>query len=118
MSHTPGPWYWIDAATQDAGEGVVICNVPAPGAGKSEIVAVIPSLEDKQIGDREFADAALLAAAPDLLNACEGAEALVSLLSTSDPGTSDYRDVLTPNDIVECVLMLRRAIAKAKEESK
>jgi hypothetical protein len=61
--HTPGPWYW-------AGLGDL------RGAGDLEVGDCLDRLSDKDEVPRFAADARLIAAAPDLLAACEAIDAL------------------------------------------
>lgn len=68
MSHTPGPWSWVDE-----------CPI-----GRSPYIAILAAASESwsvakicgPIGDAEIANARLIAAAPDLLAALDG---LISL---------------------------------------
>ena len=78
MSHTPGPWRIVDGTEVRGADGTIVCNtadyrVPAPAA---EAVAV--------------PDAALIAAAPDLLAALNQI-AVLAEYGTTGPGKCGSR---------------------------
>lgn len=90
MSHTPGPWRVADRF-----------NVWTSDSVGCEVARVeVESLDDDNLGQAE-ADARLIAAAPDLLAACE--ELLIYLGDWDDPEN-------------ETCVAARAAIAKAKGE--
>jgi hypothetical protein len=84
MTHTPGPWYVNDRCIEAAG----------PEGPRDVTVAVVHAPEDQR-----DANARLIAAAPELLAACE--ELLIYL--------SDWDD-----DESETCVRARAAIAKAE----
>ena len=92
--HTCGPWI---AEPEEASDhrGIAIC---APANGW--IVATITPEEDQQADEIDWANARLIAAAPDLLVACERALEKLSLIGGL-PAT---------------VRVLQEAISKAKGE--
>jgi len=92
VSHTPGPWIASRYGT-----------VFAPG-GRTVALASYPE------------DAALIAAAPDLLAAAEAALAILRLPEVYARMTSCR--TLDSGDHLGCIGRLDSAIAKAKEESK
>lgn len=108
--HTPGPW--IQHATLVYAKDGNICEVGEPR--KSRIVH-----HDKlEIGSADWnegmANARLIAAAPELLDACiAGLGAFVGVIQSEFQTTSDPR----PEDAWPVVAQLRAAIAKAKGEN-
>ncbi len=95
MSHTPGPWYWNGVATiwntkGHAGEverEVIVAEVVCD-YGNNTHVEPIPVRE---------ANARLIAAAPDLLEACQRIELAISReFWTSDDGETQREG--TPED--------------------
>lgn len=93
MNHTPGPWEWAEA-NMDAAKRI---NGPS---GIEVMHVVFTGNADMKISD---ADAALIAAAPDLL---EALKLLLSQADTSDP----YEHVTVGKHITRA----ERAIAKAE----
>lgn len=86
-AHTPGPW----EAEQDCANSIGIVSE------ETEVARICP--EDDDLTEQEWADARLIAAAPDLLKACK---AVASFAVSWEP--------LTPGDIAE----VTAAIAKAE----
>jgi hypothetical protein len=69
MSHTPGPWYWFHG--NDAG----LSHVPFGANGKPEMTKEVSVARFNSYIDSlkiKDADARLIAAAPDLLEALKG----------------------------------------------
>ena len=64
-THTKGPWK-VAHPIQDADAARHIWTQTDPATGHRELVAIIPDAE----GDHVSADARLIAAAPELLDAC------------------------------------------------
>ncbi len=98
MRHTPGPWIWANNH----------CGLY--GAGKDNAVLHFASYEGMWLaGDNEKANARLIAAAPDLLEALQLAgPALRQALSTLDSGDAETIKIQRANAVV-CA-----AIAKAE----
>ena len=94
QSHTPGPWDIFPNATK---QEITIGNAHTH-APLVEASAVVPGLDHSA-----WANARLIAAAPELLAACE--QSLITL----DP---------MDNDHAELYRSLRAAIAKAKGEGR
>lgn len=99
MSHTPGPWEWnrhkqagwiLPGGALVTGS-LVICQTPLPGGGPVQAIAMLP------LGHE--ANARLIAAAPDLLDACE-------FFRVASKGNFQF---------MEAQEKARKAIAKAKE---
>lgn len=88
--HTPGPWHWDANEIDKRSRPYVRCNVKLPGAVGNVAVAKVTGE-----GLEMTANARLIAAAPELLAACE------LVLSSTVDDEEDYRPVL------------RAAIAKA-----
>ena len=98
MAHTPGPW-WID----EDGDYLCICDGEVNEYGEREEVATLacnrPSLRHCQP-----ANARLIAAAPELLEALRAALGTIQyLLTNSDNGPAD-----------NCLGVIEEAIAKAE----
>jgi hypothetical protein len=86
--HTPEPWH-IEPFQEDEGKSIAICK-----AGKG-IIAVIPPPEDSPFftTDEDHANARLIAAAPELLEALREAKATIGALSNDvDLFRENYRD--------------------------
>ncbi len=96
--HTPGPWVVVRTAQSQAR----IKTLPTTDIG-IETVAIIKMYPQWKTDARRMANARLIAAAPDLL---EALEAIVTL-------AADHGRMNLP----ECAGMTRAAIAKAKGES-
>ena len=98
--HTPGPWTVSDTHPSDGWMG---WNVKG---GRAYICAVVDGCQSV---DENYANACLIAAAPDLLAACETAKRF--LLDCMD-------DSVDPGETIEDVIAaLCAAIAKAREET-
>lgn len=104
VKHTPGPWTVEDALESREGEVWVIApNAPA-GRGMIVFMGDMEQIEAQDLGD-----AHLIAAAPDLLAACEG---LVAAFKAEDL-------IITTIDGCNYLPLMQAyaAIAKAKNES-
>lgn len=124
--HTPGPWEIV--AHHTCGYGVCSEHGLAKrrpysvrGQKTTDARGVEYTFDPAQImGDGQYnrgvalANARLIAAAPDLLAACE--EALdAALFATGDLGAGDY--ALAAEKVAEICMALRPAIAKATGEA-
>lgn len=95
--HTPGPWA-IDGCGSLGNLDVIY------GSGRITMM----ECENDEISDDElFANAALIAATPDLLEALDRAEAFIS----------GFEDDDTQEGVTEMLAAIRVAIAKAKGEA-
>ena len=110
--HTPGPWKWWDKSTGRP-ERYDLCKLIAAngkrifgGYGGEGFSAIGKTPEDE-------ANARLIVAAPDLLEALEDAVAcgLIPITSASEGGAARFSEQVKAADKV------RAAIAKAKGES-
>ena len=96
--HTPGPW---ELAWEDGKHGVIGQTT----GGK--LVAIVGNNPDDGRNDERKANARLIAAAPDLLAACEAVLKWAETPQSEDRGTFTYfAEVIVP--------MVDVAIAKAK----
>jgi hypothetical protein len=94
--HTPGPWA-IDGCASLGNMDVIY------GSGRITMM----ECENDEINDDElFANAALIAAAPDLLAALERAEGFIS----------GFEDDDTQEGVTEMLAAIRAALANAKGE--
>ena len=66
-THTPGPWYIIDERIDTMGPGSYSCSIGQPNAGGITVCDVVRDAKS----DEMKANARLIAAAPELLAACE-----------------------------------------------
>ena len=73
--HTPAPWQ-VTGKTGTNLNGLAIMGAPSEDHPWGEIVAIVVEVRGRPISDRTRADAALIAAAPGLLAACECEEAI------------------------------------------
>lgn len=99
MKHTPGPWFHNRTVTP----AKAVWNTRGAGKdGEKEVfICSCSSFNDYQPPEAEIdANMQLIAAAPELLEACRAALQVV-----------DHRDNLT---FMECAATLRAAIAKAE----
>ena len=101
VGHTPGPW-WSDGSAVFIGNGDAVWREGHPG-----VLFTVDDLggKDPRSAEQIEADARLIAAAPDLLAACEAIVAEDDRLLASG-------DCLT--DICDHIDRARAAIAKAK----
>ena len=84
--HTPGPWEAFKGVEQG---DEMRCGVSAMRGKVGYLVATIENGAPGDFCDTEFANARLIAAAPDLLDAAVKAEALLTSLTAqakSEPG--------------------------------
>lgn len=103
IAHTPGPWHRAMCNPEDGEITRVIESNVAVKAGWNTVVALCGNPDNLEA----IANANLIAAAPDLLAACEGV--LDSIFERmSENNRAGYRDEEA---------MLRAAIAKAKGEA-
>jgi hypothetical protein len=72
--HTPGPWEWSWAKDGDLADGRIFTGWNAMFIGAPLCVAVSPRYQKQAQWE---ADAALIAAAPDLLKACQRAYSFI-----------------------------------------
>lgn len=101
--HAPGPWLWY---WQLGDDGLPDCGIYYERGGHAYAIARCPRY---QLKDQWKADARLIAAAPDLLEAAKG----IATAYPDDPGTSDLYD---EQPVTITLGQLRRvwaAIAKA-----
>lgn len=103
--HLPGPWRWSDDSPARNGD-YTLSLVDADDWGILSCDGIENSPRDS--------DAALIAAAPDLLEAAEGIEVVYAELGSALPGI-----VNTPSFdlVVAAVKRAREAVKKAKGES-
>ena len=107
MKHTPGPWrFELRGMIENALGGWIATSLDILDAD-GELVARIPGPIGDPQGERDHADARLIAAAPDMLAACE---ALVLADEIGNP--TDATLILE-----EALGKARAAIAKARGES-
>jgi hypothetical protein len=104
--HTPGPWELI---WEDGKYGVIGAQT------EKKLVAIVGNNPDDGLNDIRKANAALIAAAPDMLAALEATEEYVQMLALWIDG-SVALDVLE-NKYNHTQLLRQTAIAKAKGES-
>ena len=93
MNHTPAPWTAKELFDDDESLGIAIVE------GRHEVAHI------SSIGEQDFDNAALIAAAPDLLEAC------IEALNLFD----NYPDCYEAIGTLE---LLQAAIAKATRKSK
>jgi len=107
---TKGPW--VVDALETAGhiKSLATPNGPTPTVAKYRIFSDYPGFKHKR--DEESANARLIAAAPEMLEALEASlKWTVQLITSGDAGFWDV-------DEDENVIQMRKAIAKAKGEDK
>jgi hypothetical protein len=108
--HTPGPWVVVEPSDGDMDTGLCILCEDLPGRPVFRLVAEV-------LSESQQADARLIAAAPELLEAGMDAEcALDSLLAILDETIFEGDSRLVMAEIAECRAhrdALAAAIAKA-----
>lgn len=110
MKHTPGPWLAIGRESRYPDDDTDYeLAVETDDAAACEIALVYTG---GVASDQANADARLIAAAPDLLAACEAAFPLMEESVTP----SDLSDRIHP-DVARAHCLLRDAIAKARGET-
>lgn len=83
LQHTPGPWI----VSHDLGESISIAKETSPGCNRLMPVAYAtftPNYRLKENREVAYANAALIAAAPDLLSACIAARGCIISGSSLD----------------------------------
>jgi len=105
MRHTPGPWKFGKELSAHSGEWLISYDAADRGQG-------IPIAETRPGSGQESANARLIAAAPELLEALEAALAcgLVPKMTAKDGGAAGRIKAVQAGDKV------RAAIAKARGE--
>ena len=99
--HTPGPWFIYDEKATDG------LPIAAPGIDSESVSIILYGTESDECGvngrtpEEQMANARLIAAAPDLLDACN-----VAFGHLTGGMDGDWRDC-------DPVKLLRNAIAKA-----
>ena len=112
--HTPGPWH---ACTREhytlGGDSVEIAKLTADGQFVDDHIADVSlctgddTPEDRRVWKEQEANARLIAAAPELLEACNRCDAAFATWQVGQiPGR--------PEDILALVQFLRAAISKAE----
>ncbi len=96
--YTPGPW-WSDEAKE-------VIYIAADG--EPEVACVAAQVDEDSVNDTDRANAHLLAAAPDLLAACEKALAMYEWILGDHPKLDPDGDLLPELEA------LKNAIAHAK----
>lgn len=103
--HTPGPWEMTKLDTEPRKPDAYVLGRSLPhhwtGIGEVRLNGCEPGSEENA------ANARLIAAAPELLAACEGARALIRTIDAANPGGFAVGMML---------LVLDKAIAKARGE--
>ena len=100
-THTPGPWN-IRTARNDEGYGLLICDED------QTILSRMDTWLGKTPEAAMEANARLIAAAPELLAALEGAERVLSCKTV-------HVDEITGEALSPLMIEIRAAIAKAKQ---
>jgi len=105
--HTPGPWVWQDARTMR--------HLHAPETSRIGLCVSMPKAGHKGYRQtpEDEANARLIAAAPDLLDACK---AVTAELGDAEWGTDKHGADLLYEIITKHHGKLRAAIAKAEEK--
>lgn len=119
---TPGPWH-VEPKVSDNGASLVICD-----GGKEGILAVIPPINDAdepsydtaKRGPHDVANAALLAAAPELLAAMEEARTALTFYREwmAEHGAPEANGTTAYPFGISCENTARAIIAKAKGQAK
>jgi hypothetical protein len=105
VEHTPGPWH-VEPEEASAGSGIVIC-------GGDSILATITPEDDQSADPVDWANAFVLAAAPDLLAACEQAIDFVWNELRENPGKQDM-----DGSVIDRLLNLQTDILAAAHKAK
>lgn len=111
-NHTPGPWIWLNTSSaaflvsetklQEAADAPSYYAIVDDGSACGEYNQVI---------DPKSADARLIAAAPDLLEACEAHIAALNSKIRDGKDRPEYAEA-----IYQAQKKMRKAIAKARGE--
>jgi hypothetical protein len=117
-SHTPGPWK-VQPLQYDQGGTIAICSTPGCG-----IIATIPPMneddeptaETAQRDPCDEANARLIAAAPELLEALEASEDLLRDIGTAAESGNPYSRAELESAINRVSTENQAAIRKAKGE--
>lgn len=104
IKHTPGPWFITGTMTK-------YVEARIPGRMIQEVAACGPTAADDGYGEQQMANARLIAAAPELL------EALTDAVIDFDNWAA-HEDNHPHEHLVVWVEKARAAIAKAKGEAK
>jgi hypothetical protein len=90
-THTPGPWHAFEQCSYSATKGLFEIDANHP-SGNRQTIAVTPFAGD---GHELWANARLIAAAPELLEQCrEFEKCLTHLINSGDSGADLERDKL------------------------
>ena len=101
--HTPGPWSW------DIANGWLVApDIEVPEDSDLGTIVLAYCADDE--GPTE-ADANLIAAAPDLLEACKSAIVWVAYATARDPNTTHPKAIQNAQEDLDA---MRAAIAKAE----
>lgn len=101
--HTPGPW-----TVGDSGLSVLKMNQPDPDyLPRAQRVADV--YQDQQFSEESRANAKLVAAAPDLLKACEQVKYLLAVARDHGYGPQSP-------ELQQAAVVVREAISKARPE--
>lgn len=109
VTHTPGPWV-VDGTNAFGVYGVWHHPEDGGGVHVCKVITGSFTLEDHTTRDERDANARLLAAAPELLAACEAAIAAGMM---PDPGCVNRPEEI---EATRVSLRMREAIAKARGE--
>lgn len=110
--HKPGPWKLIEGSTKHHEMSKVV--VDAAAGDEFVIGYVITDHANKEARAEDMANARLIAAAPELLAACEEAIAFLSQLVQDATKTVTLEQRLAGVGGVYTAQRIREAIAKAK----
>ena len=92
MSHTQGPWKVEKFSGQDPLDDDYAISYTHPNGYSQTIARLI--LDHPESVDGVAANAALIAAAPDMLEALEGAKWLIDCYVAKPEGYEEYQDVV------------------------
>jgi hypothetical protein len=118
--HTPGPWRLMDGRAS-----LLVCGHRSDAQasyiviGSTALHFRAPYPEGRPFSETDYANARLIAAAPDLLAACQR---LIAFCSRRDGSLGSFDDWITTfiedgSTLTECVTRARAAIAKADGSS-